>query len=261
MRLRIVALAVLPVLIAGCEFFSEPEQGKMGFVSFMTLASGGGFVLNPIGAFYGTSNIQFELAPAGACVTRPYVSGTDGALPGANTVDAGPFVFLDQAARRDTLTGVEQFQYRLYRNLSGVVPVTPGDEIRVTVTGGRGFPAVELPIVTAEEFAISNPFEPGENEPMTFTWSPPAAPGSLLSVALRYARIDTPGATNEQLICVFEDVGQAEIPASFLVNWRASAAEDRDFAATRTRTATASPGSNSTITLISTFSLPTPILQ
>lgn len=262
MRLRIVALAVLPVLTTGCEFFNEPEQGRTGFVSFSTLDTGSGFALNPVAAFFGSGELDFSLAPAGACVTRPYVSDVEVVnLPSASTVDAGAFVRLDQPARSDSLFPVVQFDYRLYRATSGLIPIVPGDEITVTVPGGPGFPAVTLPIVTVEEFTIADPVVPAENQPLTITWSPPVTAGALMTVSLRYSRPDTPGITNEQLLCSFEDTGTGTIPASFLSLWGTAPEADREFSATRARMATVVPGANTRITLISTLTVPTPPTQ
>lgn len=260
MRLRIVALAVLPILTAGCEFFTEPEEGRSAFVSFATVTTANGFAVDPIAAFFGTS-LDFGLAPAGACVTRPHVTTGEVNLPNAATLDAGAFVRLDQATRSDSLFPVVQFDYRLYRATSGVVPIVPGDEITVTVPGGPGFPSVTLPIVTVEDFTISDPVVPAENENLSFTWTPPISPGALMTVSLRYSRPDTPGNTNEQLLCSFDDTGSGTIPATFLAAWANSPAADREFSATRARMATVSPRANTRITLISTLSVPTPTLQ
>lgn len=261
MRAALLPVAVLALATTACDDVLEPRGVDSAFISVSTYANGsGGYVLSPVGQFYEDANLALNPPVAGLCELLAFDPDESETISGFATLDAGPFILAQLPAREDTLyLGIES-GLRIYRlGQQAGVAHTPGDTLTVVVPVSGAFPQASIAVRTAESFEIGPVGVPEVNQDLTLTWNASPQPGSAMRYALRYANAASTGELNEQLVCIFADDGEGEIDAGFLQGWLN--ANQREVVATRIRASEIQVNEGSRITMISTFQVPTPLLE
>jgi hypothetical protein len=248
------------------------QSAPIATISMNAQAKGGGFVTSPGAFFYravGSTAVSFTTVgtPRDTCNLRA-LSGFILGIPvdtlplAATPLSAGGFVTMRLSGTTDTLLppSAQSVGYRMAQSTSHAF--APGDTVTFVVPGSSsGFPAASVSLRTAEAFATpALKFAPsGEDLPVT--WTPPAAPGSVINLAITYKV----GVASYQIYCQFVDDGQAVIPASYFTSFPGAQAGFFvgqygyvDIERMRT-TLVQLPGSGAIVNVISVFEVPTPV--
>lgn len=261
MRLRLAPLAALVLATGACIDPLEAPDGRFGTVNVRTVGNGvDSYALVPEAAFYGETNTTIGSFVGDTCVIAAYSATQQGSF--AQSLNAGDQVILNISGRTDSLRPIANSSIRYYTlGANGVIPFIPGDTLRVTVPGATpGYPAATAQLRTAEPFTHDPIGVPEANQDITVTWTPAPAPGSQMTVSLRYANSFSPGPLNEQAFCSFTDDGSGTIRADFLNGWRTALNDSRETRLNRLRTTEVLVDPRTRLAVISTFGRPLPSL-
>jgi hypothetical protein len=259
-RARSFALLALSVVGAACVDTLEPSKNRFGLVSYAALTDEvRGYVMDPEASFYDRTDLRYTPPPADSCVVAAYVAAP---IAGSSfpTLSAGDFLVSQVGAQRDTLRGAVEFGAFVYRPVRRTgIPFTPGDTVTVQIPGSlTGFPGATVALRTAEAFTADSIGIPETStEDLTVTWTAAPAPGSLMTVSLRYGNSFGTGQLNEQIFCGFTDDGSATIRAPLLSGWRNAPQGLRETRIIRLRSKELQIDDRTTLTVISSFGRPT----
>lgn len=260
LRARPIALLALSVVTAACVETLEPSKNRFGLVSYTAFTDEvRGYVMDPEASFYDRTDLRYTPPPADSCVLAAYVAAP---IAGSSfpTLSAGEFLVSQVGTQRDTLRGAVEFGAFVYRPVRRTgIPFTPGDTVTVQIPGSlTGFPAATVALRTAEAFTADSVGIPETStEDLALTWTAAPAPGSLMTVSLRYGNTFSNGQLNEQIFCGFTDDGSATIRAPLLSGWRNAAPGLREARIIRLRSKELEIDDRTTLTVISSFGLPT----
>lgn len=257
MRYRILSLAALAVVLTACVDQLEPPNGRFGSISATAFASGGGSpVLSLEAAFYGETDIGFEVPTQDSCFLAQF-SETNTINTGLTYLRAGDFLTVRTGARIDTMRPITGLPVRIYesRRTPGI-PFTPGDSVAVDIPGSASFPAASISVKTAEAFTHSPINVPAADEDLVLSWTAAPAGGSIMTVSLRYANAFSSGSQNEQLFCSFVDDGAATISADFVNGWRTATEDNRSTSLNRVRQRQVELDPRTTLLFLSTYGQP-----
>lgn len=256
----IVAVLGLAVSMAACVDTLEPSKNRFGLVTYTAFTDEvRGHVMDPEAVFYDRTDLSYTPPPPDSCVLAAY---TPPVLAGSSfpTLSAGDFLVSQVGTQRDTLRGAVEFGAFVYRPVRRTgIPFTPGDTVTVQIPGSlTGFPAATVSLRTAEAFS-ADPIGIPETttEDLRLAWTAAPAAGSLMTVSLRYANAFSSGALNEQIFCGFTDDGSGTIGAALLSGWRNAVTGLRESRIIRLRSKELSIDDRNTLTVLSSFALPT----
>ena len=261
MRLRFASLVAVLVLTTACIDSIDVPNGRFGTIAAAALDNGGGgYVMDPEAAFYGETDLGYTPFPNDTCIVLAYsnVTTVNSSLV---TLNAGDRLFTSVSGRVDTLVPIPGINIRVYTPVrTNGIPFIPGDTLSITVPGtASGFPASAISVRTAEPFTHSAIGIPGENQPLTVTWTPAPAPGSQMTFSLRYANATSTAGLNEQVFCSFNDDGAAVIGADYLNGWRTALNDQRSTRAVRIRSREVLVDTRTKLSVISSFAQPLPV--
>lgn len=258
-RARALVLLALTVLVAACVETLEPSKNRFGLVSYTAFTDEvRGYVMDPEATFYDKTDLRYTPPPADSCVLAAYVAAP---IAGSSfpTLSAGEYLVSQVGAQRDTMRGAVEFGAFVYRPVRRTgIPFTPGDTVTVQIPGSpTGFPAATVSLRTAEAFTAEPIGIPETStEDLELVWTAAPAPGSLMTVSLRYGNAFSNGQLNEQIFCGFTDDGAATIRAPLLNGWRNAAPGLRESRIIRLRSKELEIDGRNTLTVISSFGLP-----
>lgn len=235
-RLRRNAL-VAGLLLAqlGCLETVELQRLELGLIRAEAVDDNGTAALSVRGVFISVADVTIGVGTPESCVDLPFSAASDDA--DAPTVDAGPALTATVGGSSQVINRRTQLGRTDYPTpLSGPLPYTPGDTLRVAVPGAvDGFPSTELVIRTAEVLVadpIVPPSTPGGSMPIS--WTPAPVAGSVVTTSLRYSSGEIGGGLR-QIYCVFLDDGASAVPASYLTPYLAAPEESRTNVLSRVR--------------------------
>jgi hypothetical protein len=262
MRYRILTLAAVAVVLTACVDELERPNGRFGSISATAFDNGAGTpVLNLEAAFYGQTDIGFQLPSTDSCFLAQF-SEVNTINTGLTYLRAGDFLTVRTGARVDTMTPITGLPVRVYESRRNPgIPFTPGDSTAVDIPGSPTFPAASISVKTAEAFTHSPINVPAADADLVLAWTAAPSPGSIMTVSLRYANAFSSGNKNEQLFCSFVDDGAATIPASFVNGWRTAFGNNRSTSLNRVRQRQLELDSRTTLLFLSTFGQPLDLID
>lgn len=257
------ALTILAsaLTLGACIDTLEPSVNRFGLVTYPTSQDEArGYIMDPEAVFYDRTDLQYTPPATDSCVVQAYAPPLT-AGSSFLTVSAGEFLVSAVGTQRDTMRAATEVGALVYRPTRRTgITFTPGDSVRLEIPGTpAGFPRAAVTLRTAEAFTFA-PVDPTAalDQDLDLSWSPAPVPGSLMTVALRYANARSNGPVNEQVFCGFADDGRATIRADLLAGWRANAAGLRETRFIRLRSVELRLDDRNTLTVLSSFSVPTP---
>lgn len=262
MRYRILTLAAVAVVLTACVDQLERPNGRFGSISATAFDNGAGTpVLNLEAAFYGETDIGFELPNRDSCFIAQF-SEVNSINTGLTYLRAGDFLIARTGARVDTMRPITGIPVRVYESRrSPGIPFTPGDSVAVDIPGSPTFPLSSISVKTAEAFTHAPINVPAADVDLVLSWTAAPSAGSIMTVSLRYANAFSSGTKNEQLFCTFVDDGAATIPAAFANGWRTASANNRSTSLNRVRQRQLELDSRTTLLFLSTYGQPLEILE
>ena len=259
-RARSLLALALTLVASACVETLEPSKNRFGLVSYTAFTDEvRGYVMDPEATFYDRTDLRYTPPPADSCVLAAYVAAP---IAGSSfpTLSAGDYLVSQVGTERDTLRGAVEFGAFVYRPVRRTgIPFTPGDTVAVQIPGSlTGFPAAMVSLRTAEAFTADSIGIPETStEDLQVTWTAAPVPGSLMTVSLRYGNTFSNGQLNEQIFCGFTDDGTGTIRAQLLSGWRNAAPGLREARIIRLRSKELAIDDRNTLTVISSFGLPT----
>jgi hypothetical protein len=256
--IRYVAVLAGILSLAACNDRFGPAKERTGFISATAYDAGGGaYAMRFLGAFYKYDGLTTGIPAAETCQGGPFNSqnSTVATLP---SLSAGQYLYTRLSGRVDTLFQSSGLGITAYQLLTvNAVPFIPGDTLTLEIPGETGgFPGATLRVRTAEAFTHDPVGTGTEGQPLTITWTPAPAPGSLMAFSLRFNSTGTATLADAQISCIFNDDGSGEVNASLAAIWRASQPESRSVKATRIRQTQVVFDANTKVTLLSYFDRP-----
>lgn len=260
--MRLLRLAFVPALLplsAACFDNTRPVEESVAYLTSVAHIDGANSVLRVDGAFYFALNLSTGVGNPGDCQVGGFSTGTQ--LP-PRTLEAGDALTATVSGNTAQLDRVAAGLNITYRMLAGTgLAYTPGDTLQIVVPGDAdGFPATSIRVRTAEPFDIDPVPPPTADEALTVFWSPPAQPGSLMTLALRYST--NPGSTtpNAEIYCVFADDGSGTVPALFATIFASTDEASRSYEFNRVRESQVFLSNRVRARLFSFYPVPTPVL-
>lgn len=262
MVMRLLRLALVPVLLpfsTGCLDSTRPLEESVAYLSSVAYLDGANSVLRLDGAFYVALNLSTGVGNPGDCQVGALQTGT--ATP-PRTLEAGDALTASVSGNSAQVDRVAAGLNVTYHMQAGTgLTYTPGDTLQVVVPGAvGGFPATSIRVRTAEPFEIDPMVPPTANEPLTVFWTPPAVPGSLMTLALRYSTIAGSTLQNAEIYCVFADDGSGTVPALFASIYASTEEATRSYQFNRVRESQVFISSRVRARLFSFYPVPTPEL-
>jgi hypothetical protein len=237
-RPAVVVLATLAT--AACLGVDPTPNQKIGLVTLRAFNSGGDDVLRGTAVFYRIAGLQVGRAQPQFCANFAYSAAADvpSGVGGPTTMDAGLSLLFttrggSESALRNTVGSFLNYNFPA----SIGVPQVANDTVTVSIPGALGgFEPMTIRMPVADAFTATDPaLDYVENEDLTVNWTPPANPGSVMVVALRFSNNPDVLEPNIELACSFVDNGSGVIPAQSLNNWSQSAPASRSFVFLRLR--------------------------
>jgi hypothetical protein len=240
---RAVMLSVMATVVAvltACNLDTKfpSSVGVYGFVTVPTLRTSGVESTRPFGQFLrGTiSSVPDARFPNDTCTPTSYAPAQP--LTNVQFIDAGTAVTLragNSTADMLPVSAGGNANYSIPGD--GLMPMTPGDSIVVTIPGSiNGFPGGEIRAKTAESFTIPDIQVPAINRGIPLSWTPASDLNSIMLISFRFAGQGSSGDLNSQMLCAFVDNGSDSLPARHATPWVQSVGGLREVVATRLRT-------------------------
>ena len=229
MSLRRSLLPLLVLAATACNRLdNNVQQFSYALVYSDTHQTNTGYVIDPTMNVLKSAQLSItsSVNPPDTCVAAAYSAEGGVGLGNLDFVDAGETATLagalgSRTLAKDTVAGVVTYRIRS----GGLLPVTPGDTVRLTAPGAvNGFPGFTLKATLAEAFTRDSIAVPPAGQNLALRWSASGLPaGSAMLVSLRYNSSPSNQTLNSQIYCFLKDDGAYDVPAAQLSGLRDAA--------------------------------------
>lgn len=210
----------LVLTLTACLDTAAPVRERIGLVDVRAFSNGGTPVIRARAVFYRIAGLEIFPSEPQACglfaYTPPVASDNAG-----QTISAGPQVSFTVGSFSENAVPAPLAAFPIYTFPAGTyVDFTAGDSVLVTIPGATdGFQAMAIKTRLAEPFTAAPLPAWVPNEPMTVTWDPAPASGSIMVVSLRYSSTIGATAPDVEIACAFSDTGSGTIPLTLANGW------------------------------------------
>lgn len=257
--LRPFVTAVFLLGATACLEPNSPDLERVGFLNAIAHVNGADHVLRVDGTFYEGFNLSVAVFQPEFCRARP-LNTVSVASP--RTLEAGNALTATVSAQTTQVARVAVGPLVRYTMAEGEgLPYTPGDTLEVVIPGAAdGFPAATIKLRTAEPFT-ADPIPPPEVDvPIEAVWTPSPAPGSLMTLSLRYSSSPTSSTPNSEIFCAWVDDGSATVPTALTNVWADAPEGSRSYEFARVREHYEILSARRRVRLFSFYQLPVPTL-
>lgn len=226
----------LALTLTACLDTELPVRERIGLVDVRAFSNGGTPVIRGRGVFYRIAGLQIFPSQPQDCALFTYTPTVPSDNAG-QTITAGPQVSFTVGGFSESAVPAPLAAFPIYTFPAGAyLDFVAGDSVLVTIPGAtNGFEPMSIKTRIAEPFTANPIPEWVANEPMTVTWQPAPAPGSLMVVSLRYNTTIGSTAPDLEIACAFPDTGSGTIPATLANGWGQAEPGTTEFAFIRVR--------------------------